>query len=125
VRVLPGHVFRRSNPAIFGVEILGGRLRQKVRLIGADGHEVGLVHQIQDKGRPVTEAPEKAQVAVSVHDAVIGRTFDEGDVLHTLPSEVEARLFVEKFRDRMTAGEAAALEETIAIRRKVTPLYAF
>jgi translation initiation factor 5B len=125
LRILPGYVFRRSDPAIFGVEILGGRLRQKVRLINAEGREVGLVHQIQDAGRPVTEAPEKAQVAVSVHDAVIGRTFSEGDILYVLPSEAEARLFAEKFKQRMSPAEAAALEETISIRRKVTPLYAF
>jgi translation initiation factor 5B len=125
LRLLPGYVFRRSDPAIFGVEVLGGRLRQKVRLINEEGREVGLVHQIQDKGRPVTEAAEKAQVAVSVQDAVIGRTFSEGDVLYALPSEAEARLFVDKFKQRMTPAEAAALEETITIRRKVTPLYAF
>ncbi|MCX8192087.1 MAG: translation initiation factor IF-2, partial [Nitrososphaerales archaeon] len=37
IRILKGYVFRRSNPAIFGLEVLSGRLRQKVTLMNENG----------------------------------------------------------------------------------------
>ncbi len=52
-QVLKGFIFRRSNPAIFGIEVLAGRVKQKVRVMNAEGKEVGTIHQIQSQGQSV------------------------------------------------------------------------
>ncbi|MEM4398265.1 MAG: translation initiation factor IF-2, partial [Candidatus Nitrosocaldus sp.] len=70
--LLKGFVFRRSNPAVFGVEIIEGRLRQKSPVINSEGNEVGTIHQIQDKCKSIDEARKGMQVAVSMNEPVVG-----------------------------------------------------
>ena len=53
---MKGFVFRRNDPAVFGAEILVGKLRQKINVINEDGAKIGTIHQIQDKGKNLDEA---------------------------------------------------------------------
>lgn len=124
-KFLKGYVFRRSNPAIFGVEVLAGHLRQKVRVMNSEGKDVGTIHQIQDKGKTVNEAPMGAQVAVSMTEPTIGRQIEEGETFYSLPHDEEVKLMLEKFAHRLDEGEHKTVEEIVSIRRKVSPLYAF
>ncbi|MGC9192122.1 MAG: translation initiation factor IF-2 [Conexivisphaera sp.] len=124
LRILPGYVFRRSDPAIFGIEVLAGRLRSHVRLMDAEGREVGEVLQIQSSGSPVQEARSGEQVAISVRGPTVGRQVKEGDVLYTSPSSDEARALLEKYRGALSDQELAVLDEIIRIKRSRNPLYA-
>ena len=124
-KVLEGYVFRRSNPAIFGVEVLVGRLRQKVQVMNSDGKVVGTIHQIQDKGKPLEEAPRGAQVAVSMMEPMVGRHIFEKEVLYSLPKEAEVRTLKEKYLGRLSPEEQQVLEEIIHIRKKVQPTYPY
>ncbi len=124
-QVLKGFVFRRSNPAIFGIEVLAGRVKQKVKVMNADGKEVGTIHQIQSHGQPVQEAVKGEQVAISMREPTVGRQVKEGEILYTLPSSEEARLLSTKFRDRLSEEEQRVLDEIIRIRRKVHYLYGY
>lgn len=124
-QVLKGFVFRRSNPAIFGIEVLVGKVKQKVRVMNAEGKEVGMIHQIQSQGQPVQEAVKGEQVAISMREPTVGRQIKEGEVLYTLPSSEEARLLSTKFRDRLSEEEQQVLDEIIKIRRRVHYLYGF
>ena len=56
LQFLKGFVFRRNDPAVFGAEILIGKLRQKNHVINENGGKVGIIHQIQDKGKNIEEA---------------------------------------------------------------------
>src|SRR5580700_6967200 len=62
VKAMKGNFFRRNDPAVFGVEVLAGKLRPKVRLMNQRGEEVGLVEQIQDNGKNIQEAGKGMQV---------------------------------------------------------------
>jgi translation initiation factor 5B len=125
VRVLRGLVFRRSNPAIFGVEVLSGRLRHKVTLMNDQGKTVGTVQQIQDKGEKISEAPPNSQVAISMQEPIFGRQVDEEDFLYTLPKGEDVKLLLTKFKDRLTEDEVKILNEIIEIKRKTSPLWAY
>ncbi|MCP8310196.1 MAG: translation initiation factor IF-2 [Candidatus Methylarchaceae archaeon HK01M] len=125
IRVLKGFVFRRSNPAIFGVEVLSGRLRQKAVLMNAQGKTLGTVHQIQDKSKKISEAPTNSQVAISMAEPIFGRNIYEEDILYTLPDVEEVKLLLSKFKDRLTEEEVDMLNETVEVKRKVSPLYAY
>lgn len=121
--LLPGHIFRKSHPAIFGVEILRGRLRQKMRLMTSSGTDVGYVKQIQERGNPVSELSVPSQAAVSIDGAIVGRTIKEQERLFTLPTEQEVKALREQFGHLLTEDERVLLEELITRRRKVVPIY--
>lgn len=124
-KILRGMIFRRSHPAIFGVEVLSGKLRKKAVVINSKGEQVGTIEQVQDKGAPVEEATAGCEVAVSMSEPVIGRTILEGETLFTLPADKHVRLLQEKYRSLMTADELNTFEEILTLRRKVAPLYGF
>jgi len=115
-KVLEGYVFRRSKPAIFGIEVLEGRLRQKAQVMNSKGKKIGEIHQIQERGKSLKEATKGMQVAVSIQEAVFGRHLEEGDVLYTYLSDEELRLLEERFGDRLSEGELKVLEEVKKIK---------
>ena len=124
IRVLPGYVFRRSDPAIVGIEVLGGILRPGSRLMRIDGKTLGEVMQIQSMGKVLREAKKGDQVAISIRgNVMVGRHFDEGDVLYTEPSERELEVLFEKFRDRVTEDTVDVVKEVIEIVRKRDKLF--
>lgn len=119
--VLPGCVFRRAKPAIFGVEVLGGWLKPKVVLVRAeDGSDVGEVQQIQDKGKAVPEAKQGMQAAVSMDKPIVGRHIFEKDVLYVKVPENDAKVLLTKHLDDLTAEDQQVLKEYIAIMQKKT-----
>src|SRR3989441_11935528 len=56
IRILRGNVFRRSDPAIVGVEILEGVVRPKYPLVNEDRKRIGTIVHVQDQGKDVPEA---------------------------------------------------------------------
>jgi len=124
VRILPGYVFRRSDPAIFGVEVLAGRLRSHVQMMDGDGRDIGEILQVQSAGSPVQEVRAGEQVAVSVRGPTVGRQVKEGDILYTSPGSEEARTLLERYRGALSADELGALDEILRIKRSRNPLYA-
>jgi len=122
--VLPGFIFRRSSPAVFGVEVLSGTLKPKVKLISEKAGEVGFISQIQDKGKAVDEVKKGDSAAVSVKEAVIGRNVHGNEVLFVNLTEREARSLVNSYMHRLSDDEKEALEETIRIKRRLDPFWA-
>ena len=122
---LKGLVFRRSNPAIFGVEIKSGMLKQKSKIMTKEGKEIGIVHQIQDKGKNIDEAKTNMQVAVSMNESTVGRHVNEGDLLYTVPRNEDVKLLVNRFKYRLNEAEVKTLDEIIEIKRKSNPLYGY
>jgi translation initiation factor 5B len=110
---------------VFGVEILGGMLKPKVKLMASDGRELGIVEQIQDNGKPITEARLGDKVAISVHGPTLGRQVKEDDTIYSMPKSHEARMLRTKFAASLSEDEAKALEEIMAIRAPADPLFGF
>jgi len=124
LQVLHGYVFRRAKPAIFGVEILAGKLKPKSMLIRAEnGAELGEVQQIQDKGKALGMADKGMQVAVSMDKPTVGRHVFEKDVLYVKVPEPDAKVLLSTFMDRLTMEEQEALNEYIELMRKKTPFW--
>jgi translation initiation factor 5B len=121
VMVMPNCIFRRAKPAIFGVEVLGGRLKPKYLLMRAeDSGDVGEVEQIQDKGKAVPEAKVGMQVAVSMDKPIVGRHVFEKDVLYVKVPEADAKALMTTHLDDLTAEEQDVLKAYIALMRKKT-----
>lgn len=122
-KVLPGFIFRRSKPAIVGVEILTGRLKPKSPLIAVSGKKLGEVQKIQDKGNDVQEAVVGMQVAVSIEDAVVGRNIAEGDVVYADVPERHVKTLVTKFPSELTEGDQETIKELIQLKRCENPVW--
>ncbi|MCS7110352.1 MAG: translation initiation factor IF-2 [Candidatus Caldarchaeum sp.] len=124
IKVLKDFIFRRSEPAIVGVEVLGGEVKPGVQLVNSMGKAVGVLSQIQDRGQPVSNAKEGAKVAVSIKDGVVGRNIHGDEVLYVAVSERDARQLLTNYATMLDAGSFKALEELTEIMRRKNPLWA-
>lgn len=122
---MKGYVFRRSDPAVFGAEISIGRMKQKMSIMNPEGKKVGVIHQIQDKGKSIEEATRGMQVAVSVNGPQIGRQINEGDVFYTYLDSRQAKLLLNRFNHRLDEEEKIILNLIVSIRRKTDPAFGY
>jgi translation initiation factor 5B len=126
ILVLPGYIFRRAKPAIFGVEIQTGSLKPKTFLVRKDdGEDIGELQQIQDQGKAVPLATQGMQVAVSMDKPTVGRHVFEKDVLFAKVPEQDVRTWMGAFADKLTEDEQATLKDYITAMRKKSPFFAF
>jgi translation initiation factor 5B len=125
LKVIPGTFFRRNDPAVFGVEIVAGRLRPKVRLMSTDGTELGTVEQVQDQGKALAEARQGEKVAISVHGPTLGRQVKENDTIYTMPRSHEAKALRTKLYASLSEDEHKVLDEIVQIKAAADPLYGF
>ena len=125
IMVLPKCIFRRAKPAVFGVEIQGGRLKPRVSLLRAeDGSDLGEIQQIQDKGKAIGEAKVGAQVAISMDKPIAGRHIFERDILYVKVPEKDAKALLTTHIDDLTQEEQEILKEYINMMRKKIPFWA-
>jgi translation initiation factor 5B len=122
---LKGFIFRRNDPAVFGAEILVGKLRQKVRVINDEGKKVGVIHQVQENGKPIEEATKGMQVAVSIKGPVVGRQIDEGDVFYTDLNSKEAKMLEERFKVRLSPEEEDVFDKILWLKRNEDPAFGY
>jgi translation initiation factor 5B len=124
IQVLPGYIFRRAKPAIFGVEVLGGIIKPKYSFVrGENGEDVGEVQQIQDKGKAVPEAKAGMQVAVSMDDPTVGRHVFEKDILYVKVPERDAKALMSTCVEKLSDDEQDVLKEYIKLMQKKTPFW--
>src|SRR6058998_2776393 len=120
IRILRGNVFRRSDPAIVGVEILEGVVRPKYPLVNEDGKRVGTIVHVQDQGKDVPEAGVGKQVAVSIDKPTVGRHIFEGEVLYVDVPPHHVKILSSKFKDYLSPGEVALLSEIMGLGKQST-----
>jgi translation initiation factor 5B len=120
-----GYIFRRNDPAVFGAEILVGRLRQKVMVVSEDGKRIGTVQQVQENGKAIEEATKGMQVAVSIKGPVIGRQLNEDDILYTDLNSRHAKTLTERFSHRLNEDEKQVFDRIITLKRKSDPAYGY
>jgi translation initiation factor 5B len=123
VRVMEGMVFRKSKPAVFGVEVLAGRIHSNWPMITSSGRSLGEIMQIQDKGQTISESTIGMKVAVSMKDPIVGRHFDEGDILYVAVREAHVRELLNKYKNLLSSDDIQVLDELIQIMRKTNPIW--
>jgi translation initiation factor 5B len=118
IRIIPKLVFRNSKPAIAGIEVLSGTVKQDYALIRGDGARVGKVEGMQDKGKNLKSASKGQKVAMSIKDAIFGKDFDEGDVLYVDIPENHYKILESELKGKLTEDEYETLNEIVDIKRK-------
>lgn len=115
---MKGYVFRRNDPAVFGAEVMVGKLRQKVKVMNELGRKVGIVHQIQESGKSIEEATKGMQVAISIREPTVGRQINEGDIFYTDLNSAHAKMIIERFIHRLNSDEEEVFNTILSLRRK-------
>jgi translation initiation factor 5B len=122
---LKGFIFRRNDPAVFGAEILIGKLRQKISIMNENGRKIGTIHQIQEGGKNLSDTVAGTQVAVSMKEPVIGRQINEGDIFYTDLTSREAKLLAETFLDRLTPEQQEIFQFILSKKREADPSFGY
>ncbi|MFH1591871.1 MAG: translation initiation factor IF-2 [Candidatus Woesearchaeota archaeon] len=122
VQILRGCVFRQSHPAIVGVRVLAGKLKNGAPLIKEDGSKAGEIKSVQLDGENVSEAGKNEEVAISLPGITVGRQVDEDTILYT---DVSDKDFVKlkKLKKFLKGDEIEVLKEIAIIKRKAAPLW--
>ncbi|MBI4896654.1 MAG: translation initiation factor IF-2 [Candidatus Aenigmarchaeota archaeon] len=127
IRFLAGCIFRASNPAVIGCEVIGGSIKAGYTLFKLAQEElkdVGEIKQIQSQGETVEEAKSGDKVAISINGPVVGRQIFEQDVFYVDLKSNEYKMLV-KHQQFLTATEKTVLEEIFSIKKSFDPLYGF
>lgn len=117
LEILHQYVFRNTNPAIFGVKVLAGKLKKDLSLIDEDGNKIGKTKAIQHEKNSVDEATEGQEVALSISGINFERVLGDKKILYTDVGESQFRKF-KKNKDLLSQFEIKALQEIAEIKRR-------
>ncbi len=118
--LMPNHVFRLSKPAIVGVRVLTGSVRQGTRLMRSDGKEAGVLRSIRSGEQAKAVAIAGEEVAMAIEGPTVGRQISEGDVLYSdIPESNVAKLLPQD----INFDENEVLGEFLKIKRKSDPFW--
>ncbi len=116
IKFLPEYVFRVSHPAVIGVRVLSGRIKTGLKLMKDDGRVVGSIKGIQSENKPVEEAIQGQEVAISIEGVTVGRQIKGEDILFTdLPASDAKKL---REMDVLNIDEKDVLNKIFEIKRK-------
>ena len=122
LKIMKGYVFRQSNPAIVGVDVLAGTLKVGTPLMKKDGNPITEAKSIQQEQENIEKAEKGKQVAVSLPNVTIGRQLHEEDILYSAIPEEHFRKLKE-FKKYLSHEEIEILKEIAEIMRKSNPMW--
>ncbi|WNY26601.1 translation initiation factor IF-2 [Methanolapillus ohkumae] len=122
-KILPGCVFRQSKPAVVGVRILGGVIKNNTDVMLPDGTVVGTVKGIENNGKKIPKATVGMEVAMALDGATVGRQIKEEDILYVHIPESDSKVLEFEIFDTLSNDEKETLEKYLAIRRKDKPFW--
>src|SRR3989344_7926093 len=117
LEILSQYVFRNSNPAVFGVRVLAGKLKNSLPLIDQNNDEVARVKAIQSDKKSIEEAHEGREVAISLPGVAFDRKLKEIKFLYSQLSESQFKKFKQN-KDLLSQAEIKTLEEIANLKRK-------
>ncbi|MFO8015893.1 MAG: translation initiation factor IF-2 [Candidatus Woesearchaeota archaeon] len=122
IRILDGYVFRQSNPAVVGVEVMGGKARTGMELMDSSGRSLTSIKSIQADQEKISEADKGKQVAVSMEKVTVGRQINEGDVLYSAVPEDDFRK-MKDLKQYLRQDEVEVIKEIAKIMREKNPVW--
>ena len=122
IKLLKGYMFRQSNPAVVGIEVLSGILKTGTQLMKKDGIIITQAKSIQQEQETIEKAEKGKQVAVSLPDVTIGRQLHEDDILYSAIPEEQFRKYKE-LKKILTHDEVGLLKEIAELMRQQNPMW--
>jgi translation initiation factor 5B len=122
LQILRGYVFRQSNPAIVGVEILVGKAKVGSPLMTSDGKELTTIKSMQLDQESINEVEHEKQVAMALEKVTVGRQIKEGDIIYSSLPESHFRKMKE-LKKYLSKETIELLKEIAEIKRKDNPVW--
>ncbi len=116
------YVFRQTKPAIFGVSVLGGKLKTGMYIMNEKGNSVDRLKAIQDKKESLKEVKSGKDVAISLPNTNYQRQLYEGEILYSELTENNFRK-LKANKKLLTQEEIKILQEISDIKRKTNPTW--
>ena len=116
IKVLHQHVFRNTNPAIFGVKVETGKITPRMSLIDENNEKVGHIKNMQSENKSVTEATEGMELAISVSGVNFERRMKNVNFLYSDISESQFKVF-RKNKDLLSSKELHLLDALEKIKK--------
>jgi len=122
LEILPGCIFRQSNPAVVGCHIIAGILQTNTPLMKENGNKVSEAKSIQIEGDNAPKAEKGKDIAISIPHITVGRQIDENMILY---ADIPEKDFVKlkKLKKYLNTNEIQILKEVAIIKRKNEPLW--
>jgi translation initiation factor 5B len=121
IKFLPEYVFRVSHPAVIGVRVLAGRIKDGMSLMRDDGKVIGSIKGIQSENKSIEEAVQGQEIAISIEGVTVGRQIKGEDILYTVIPEGDVKKL--KDMDVLNADEKDVLNKIIEIKRKINKFW--
>ncbi|MFK5603839.1 translation initiation factor IF-2 [Haloferax volcanii] len=125
-RILEDHVFRQNNPAVVGVEVMSGTIKNNMNVVkweDGEPNRVGQLSGIQENGEDVSSARAGSRVSVAIDGPTVGRQIDEGDELWIELPEKHAKILEQELRDDIPTDELEALSGYLEKHRRRDPFW--
>jgi len=125
IRLYPDerYVFRRSHPAIVGVEVLEGRIRPGNVLIKQNGQKAGVIKSIKSKSDFIQEARKGDAVAVAIEGATVGRQINPGETLYVDLRKTDVITLAKQLRNELDETDIKALKMTAKVKAQQDPFW--
>ena len=121
MRMMPNYVFRQSNPAIVGVDIISGELRVG-NVIMKEGKDLSTVKSIQHEKDSLSSVEAGKQVAISLPSVTVGRQINENDIFYSSIPEPDFRK-LKTLKKYLKKEDIEVLKEIAELKRKQNPLW--
>jgi len=122
LKILPQFVFHNTNPAIFGVVVEGGTLKQRISLMDNNGEEIAKIKAVQSEGKTVEQAKTGEETAISLPGITFDRQLKDTEYLYSNINETQFREFKAN-KDLLSQEEISVLQEIAQIKRKQKPTW--
>ncbi|MCD6188578.1 MAG: translation initiation factor IF-2 [Thermococcus sp.] len=125
IKIFPDerYIFRRSHPAIVGIEVLEGRIKPGYPLMKQNGERVGVIKSIKSKEEFLQEVKKGDQVAIAIEGAIVGRHIHPGEILYVDISRDDAIRLIKELRDVLDESDIRALKETAKVKAQKDPFW--
>ncbi|MFC1723398.1 translation initiation factor IF-2 [Nanoarchaeota archaeon] len=121
MRVMPNYVFRQSNPAIVGCDVLVGGLKVGMPIM-KDGKTISQLKSIQHEKDTLSKVEAGKQVALAFPGVTVGRQVNENDTLYSGIPEADFRKLKE-LKKYLKKEEIEVMKEIAEMKRRKNPLW--
>ncbi|MEI6849533.1 MAG: translation initiation factor IF-2 [archaeon] len=116
LEILHNYLFKNSNPAIFGVKVIGGKAKIGTHLIDERGETVARIKSLQLDKSGVDEGLEGQELAMALPGITFDRRLKDVKYLYSDMGDKQFKKFKEH-KDLLSASELKVLQELSVIKK--------
>jgi translation initiation factor 5B len=122
LHIMTNCIFRQSNPAIVGVDVMVGKVKTGTPLMKEEGKAITTVKSIKSDKDNLNVVEQGKQVAISLPDVTCGRQIDEGTILYSAVPEQDF-IKLKKLKKYLSDEEKEVLKTIASFMRKNNPVW--